>query len=66
MQDITTSWDALSQTKAALRHIENKLEVAPTSTAVCDSVMDTKKSASATRKISRKGMYEVISKDINM
>ncbi|KAI5168963.1 hypothetical protein MUG91_G42n26 [Manis pentadactyla] len=57
--DITTSWDALSQTKTALRHIENKLEVAPTSTAVFDSVMDTKKSsASATRKISRKdGRY---------
>uniref|UniRef100_A0A8C0CF35 Centrosomal protein 350 n=1 Tax=Balaenoptera musculus TaxID=9771 RepID=A0A8C0CF35_BALMU len=57
--DITTPWDALSQTKAALRHIENKLEVAPTSTAVFDSVMDTKKSsASATRKISRKdGRY---------
>uniref|UniRef100_A0A2K6GUJ8 Centrosomal protein 350 n=1 Tax=Propithecus coquereli TaxID=379532 RepID=A0A2K6GUJ8_PROCO len=57
--DITTSWDALSQTKAALRHIENKLEVAPTSTAVFDSVMDAKKSsASATRKISRKdGRY---------
>lgn len=58
VQDITTSWDALSQTKAALRHIENKLEVAPTSTAVFDTVMDTKKSASATRKISRKdGRY---------
>ncbi|XP_061039037.1 centrosome-associated protein 350 isoform X2 [Eubalaena glacialis] len=59
VQDITTPWDALSQTKAALRHIENKLEVAPTSTAVFDSVMDTKKSsASATRKISRKdGRY---------
>ncbi|XP_032718617.1 centrosome-associated protein 350 isoform X5 [Lontra canadensis] len=56
--DRTTSWDALSQTKAALRHIENKLEVTPTSTAVFDSVMDTKKSASATRKISRKdGRY---------
>ncbi|XP_023583853.1 centrosome-associated protein 350 isoform X3 [Trichechus manatus latirostris] len=57
--DITTSWDALSQNKAALRHIENKLEVAPTSTAVFDSVMDTKKSsANATRKISRKdGRY---------
>ncbi|GAB1285566.1 Centrosome-associated protein 350 [Apodemus speciosus] len=40
--------------RAALRHIENKLEVTPTSTAVIDSVMDTKKSASATRKISRK------------
>ncbi|KAM9211790.1 centrosome-associated protein 350 [Dugong dugon] len=59
VQDITTSWDALSQNKAALRHIENKLEVAPTSTAVFDSVMDTKKSsANATRKISRKdGRY---------
>ncbi|XP_029421062.1 centrosome-associated protein 350-like isoform X2 [Nannospalax galili] len=58
VQDTTTSWDALSQTKAALRHIENKLEVTPTSTAVIDSVMDAKKSASATRKISRKdGRY---------
>lgn len=59
IQDITAPWDALSQTKAALRHIENKLEVAPTSTAVFDPVMDTKKSsASATRKISRKdGRY---------
>ncbi|XP_051003577.1 centrosome-associated protein 350 [Acomys russatus] len=58
VQDITTPWDALSQTKAALRHIENKLEVTPTSTAVIDSVMDAKKSASATRKISRKdGRY---------
>uniref|UniRef100_A0A8C9G6V8 CAP-Gly domain-containing protein n=1 Tax=Pavo cristatus TaxID=9049 RepID=A0A8C9G6V8_PAVCR len=40
-----------------LRHIENKLEIAPTSTAVFDSVMDAKKpSASTSRKISRKGM----------
>uniref|UniRef100_A0A669PSY2 Centrosomal protein 350 n=1 Tax=Phasianus colchicus TaxID=9054 RepID=A0A669PSY2_PHACC len=47
----------LSQTKAALRHIENKLEIAPTSTAVFDSVMDAKKpSASTSRKISRKGI----------
>lgn len=54
-QDRTSAWDARSQTKAALRHIENKLEVAPTSTAVFDSVMETKKpAASATRKISRK------------
>ncbi|XP_029791127.1 centrosome-associated protein 350 isoform X3 [Suricata suricatta] len=53
--DTTISWDALSQNKAALRHIENKLEVAPTSTAVFGPVMDTKRSsASATRKISRK------------
>ncbi|XP_054835555.1 centrosome-associated protein 350 isoform X2 [Eublepharis macularius] len=55
IRDLTTAWDAFSQTKAALRHIENKLEVTPTSTAVLDSVMDTKKpSASTTRKISRK------------
>ncbi|KAM7162091.1 centrosome-associated protein 350 isoform 6-T6 [Macrochelys suwanniensis] len=55
LRDLTTAWDTFSQTKATLRHIENKLEVAPTSTAVFDSVMDAKKpSASATRKISRK------------
>ncbi|NXC41098.1 CE350 protein, partial [Penelope pileata] len=53
--DFPCSWATLSQTKAALRHIENKLEIAPTSTAVFDSVMDAKKpSASASRKISRK------------
>nr|XP_008164810.1 centrosome-associated protein 350 isoform X7 [Chrysemys picta bellii] len=59
LRDLTTAWDTFSQTKATLRHIENKLEVAPTSTAVFDSVMDAKKpSASATRKISRKdGRY---------
>ncbi|KYO24275.1 centrosome-associated protein 350 isoform C [Alligator mississippiensis] len=54
-RDQTAVWDTFSQTKAALRHIENKLEVVPTSTAVFDSVMDAKKSsANATRKISRK------------
>ncbi|NXN76850.1 CE350 protein, partial [Himantopus himantopus] len=57
-KDLTAAWATFSQTKAALRHIENKLEIAPTSTAVFDSVMDTKKpSASTSRKISRKGMY---------
>ncbi|NXI74348.1 CE350 protein, partial [Anseranas semipalmata] len=54
-RDPTAAWATFSQTKAALRHIENKLEIAPTSTAVFDSVMDAKKpSASASRKISRK------------
>ncbi|NXI94686.1 CE350 protein, partial [Psophia crepitans] len=54
-RDLTVAWATFSQTKAALRHIENKLEIAPTSTAVFDSVMDAKKpSASASRKISRK------------
>ncbi|NXG77419.1 CE350 protein, partial [Baryphthengus martii] len=56
--DLTAAWATFSQTKAALRHIENKLEIAPSSTAVFDSVMDAKKpSASSSRKISRKGMY---------
>ncbi|NXH70256.1 CE350 protein, partial [Hydrobates tethys] len=54
-RDLTAEWATFSQTKAALRHIENKLEIAPTSTAVFDSVMDAKKpSASTSRKISRK------------
>ncbi|XP_061860268.1 centrosome-associated protein 350 isoform X2 [Colius striatus] len=54
-RDLTAAWATSSQTKAALRHIENKLEIAPSSTAVFDSVMDAKKpSASSSRKISRK------------
>ncbi|XP_072199102.1 centrosome-associated protein 350 isoform X2 [Excalfactoria chinensis] len=54
-KDSTTGWAALSQTKAALRHIENKLEIAPTSTAVFNSVMDAKKpSGSTSRKVGRK------------
>lgn len=59
VQNLSNVWDTFSQTKAALRHIENKLEAAPTSTVVCDSVMSSKKqSSSATRKISRKdGRY---------
>ncbi|NWT19885.1 CE350 protein, partial [Vireo altiloquus] len=55
---LTAAWASFSQTKAALRHIENKLEIAPTSTAVFDSVMDVKKaSVNASRKSSRKGIY---------
>ncbi|XP_074763045.1 centrosome-associated protein 350 isoform X2 [Athene noctua] len=54
-RDLTAAWATFSQTKAALRHIENKLEIAPTSTAVFDSVMDAKKpSTSTSRKLSRK------------
>ncbi|XP_066411299.1 centrosome-associated protein 350 [Molothrus aeneus] len=57
-EDLTAAWASISQTKAALRHIENKLEIAPSSTAVFDSVMDAKKpSASGSRKSSRKGGY---------
>ncbi|XP_029473365.1 centrosome-associated protein 350 isoform X2 [Rhinatrema bivittatum] len=59
LRDVETAWNATAHSKAALRHIENKLEAAPTSTAIFDSIMDTKKpSTSATRKISRKdGKY---------
>ncbi|XP_042190890.1 centrosome-associated protein 350 [Callorhinchus milii] len=58
-QDLASAWDTVTKTKAALRHIENRLEAVPTSTAVLDSVMDTKKtSSSAARKVSRKdGRY---------
>ncbi|XP_067894047.1 centrosome-associated protein 350 isoform X2 [Heterodontus francisci] len=58
-RDLASAWDTVNQTKAALRHIENRLEAVPTSTAVIDTVMDTKKTlSSATRKISRKdGRY---------
>ncbi|XP_041133992.1 centrosome-associated protein 350 isoform X7 [Polyodon spathula] len=58
-RELSTAWDSLNQTKATLRHIENRLEAAPSTTAVLDSVMDTKKSSGgATRKISRKdGRY---------
>ncbi|XP_010191702.1 PREDICTED: centrosome-associated protein 350-like, partial [Mesitornis unicolor] len=54
-RDLTAAQTTFSQSKAALRHIENKLEIAPTSMAVFDSVVDAKKpSASSSRKISRK------------
>ncbi|XP_069793686.1 centrosome-associated protein 350 isoform X3 [Narcine bancroftii] len=54
-RDMASAWDAVNQTKAALRHIENRLEAVPNSTAVLDTVMDNKKTlGSATRKVSRK------------
>ncbi|XP_066548607.1 centrosome-associated protein 350 isoform X2 [Amia ocellicauda] len=58
-RELSTAWGSLFQTKSALRHIENRLEATPSSTALLESVMDTKKTSSvATRKISRKdGRY---------
>ncbi|KAM9379445.1 centrosome-associated protein 350 [Phaethornis superciliosus] len=54
-RDRTAVQAAFPQTKAALCHIENKLEISPTSTAVFDSVMDAKKpSACVSRKINRR------------
>lgn len=57
--EISKAWKKISNTKAALRHTANKLDVAPTSSAVVDPIMDTKRAgSSATRKISRKdGRY---------
>ncbi|XP_071607454.1 centrosome-associated protein 350 isoform X5 [Heliangelus exortis] len=54
-RDRATAQAAFPQTKAALCHIENKLEISPTSTAVFDSVVDAKKpSACVSRKINRR------------
>ncbi|XP_075689255.1 centrosome-associated protein 350 isoform X2 [Rhinoderma darwinii] len=59
IQEISKAWKTICNTKAALRHTENNLDVAPTSSAVFDSIMDTERAgSSATRKISRKdGRY---------
>ncbi|XP_067270257.1 centrosome-associated protein 350 isoform X4 [Pseudorasbora parva] len=53
--EISQAWNSLNQTKAALRHIENRLEAAPGTGVLLDSVLDTKKaSVSGGRKISRR------------
>ncbi|KAJ8376494.1 hypothetical protein SKAU_G00070740 [Synaphobranchus kaupii] len=53
--ELTAAFKSLNQTKAALRHIENRLEAAPGTGVLLDSVMDTKKTLSgATRKVSRR------------
>uniref|UniRef100_A0A8C7E549 Centrosomal protein 350 n=1 Tax=Naja naja TaxID=35670 RepID=A0A8C7E549_NAJNA len=61
IRDLTTAWNSFSQTKATLQHIENKLEVAPISTARLDTVMEKKPSISTTRKISRKDILIFVS-----
>ncbi|TMS19927.1 Centrosome-associated protein 350 [Larimichthys crocea] len=38
--ELTTAWKSLAQSKAALRHIENRLEAAPGTGVLMDSVMD--------------------------
>ncbi|XP_065104513.1 centrosome-associated protein 350 isoform X7 [Paramisgurnus dabryanus] len=53
--EISNAWNTLNQTKAALRHIENRLEAAPGTGVLLDSVQETKKtSGSGSRKISRR------------
>uniref|UniRef100_A0A8C7GYV2 Centrosomal protein 350 n=1 Tax=Oncorhynchus kisutch TaxID=8019 RepID=A0A8C7GYV2_ONCKI len=55
-RELSAAWTSLNQTKAALRHIENRLEAAPGSGVLLESIMDTKKSSGgATRKVSRRG-----------
>ncbi|XP_073766232.1 centrosome-associated protein 350 isoform X11 [Danio rerio] len=54
-REISQAWNCINQTKAALRHIENRLEASPGSGVLLDSVLDTKKSSvSGGRKISRR------------
>ncbi|XP_016086333.1 centrosome-associated protein 350-like [Sinocyclocheilus grahami] len=54
-REISHAWNCLNQTKAALRHIENRLEAAPGTGVLLDSVLDTKKaSVSGGRKIRRR------------
>ncbi|GLD50195.1 centrosome-associated protein 350 [Lates japonicus] len=38
--ELTTAWKSLAQSKAALRHIENRLEAVPGTGVLLDSVMD--------------------------
>ncbi|KAM3915587.1 centrosome-associated protein 350 isoform 2-T2 [Leptodactylus fuscus] len=59
IREISKAWKTISNTKAAIRLAESKLDVAPTSSAVFDPIMDAKRAgSSATRKISRKdGRY---------
>ncbi|KAL1270176.1 hypothetical protein QQF64_032465, partial [Cirrhinus molitorella] len=58
--EISHAWNSLNQTKAALRHIENRLEAAPGTGVLLDSVLDTKKaSVSGGRKISRRDGHHV-------
>ncbi|XP_044054399.1 centrosome-associated protein 350 isoform X2 [Siniperca chuatsi] len=45
--ELTTAWKSLAQSKAALRHIENRLEAAPGTGVLLDSVMDPPKKKSS-------------------
>ncbi|KAM4021657.1 centrosome-associated protein 350 isoform 3-T3 [Anomaloglossus baeobatrachus] len=59
LHEISKALKTISNTRAALRQNNNKLDVAPTISAVYDPIMDAKRAgSSATRKISRKdGRY---------
>ncbi|XP_029005030.1 centrosome-associated protein 350 isoform X2 [Betta splendens] len=53
--DLTAAWKGLSQSKAALRHIENRLEATPGTGVLLDSVMDPPKKKSSRIVPSRDG-----------
>ncbi|XP_063284386.1 centrosome-associated protein 350 isoform X2 [Pelobates fuscus] len=59
VHELSKAWKTISNTNAALRRLEEKLDVGPTRGAVCDPFMETKKPPSSTmRKVSRKdGRY---------
>ncbi|KAF7667805.1 hypothetical protein LDENG_00042920 [Lucifuga dentata] len=44
--ELTAAWKSFAQSKAALRHIENRLEAVPGTGVLLDSVMDPKKKSS--------------------
>ncbi|XP_068447304.1 centrosome-associated protein 350 isoform X2 [Clinocottus analis] len=46
-RELTSAWKSLSQSKAALRHIENRLEATPGTGVLLDSVMDPPKKKSS-------------------
>ncbi|KAM8875585.1 centrosome-associated protein 350 isoform 2-T2 [Spinachia spinachia] len=53
--ELTNAWKGLSQSKAALRHIENRLEAAPGTGVVMDSVVDSPKKKSSRTVRSKEG-----------
>ncbi|KAM3618974.1 uncharacterized protein V6R79_001175 [Siganus canaliculatus] len=53
--ELTAAWKSLAQSKAALRHIENRLEAGPGSGVLLDSVMDLPKKKSSRKVRCRDG-----------
>ncbi|XP_072245635.1 centrosome-associated protein 350 isoform X2 [Leuresthes tenuis] len=53
--ELTTAWKSLAQSKAALRHIENRLEATPGSGVLLDSITDPNKKKSSRTVQNREG-----------
>ncbi|TRY83593.1 hypothetical protein DNTS_033709 [Danionella cerebrum] len=59
-RELSQVWNSVKQTKAALRHIENRLEAGPGTGVLLDPLLDTKKSSvSGRRKVSRRGFHPI-------